>query len=295
MEGTTRETTGPGGPGGEGGGDGVRTDEAERGRTSDPEAGPARRSPTVGEAFRAQLRLLFRRRWSLAALAVLTALPMVVLAASLHGAPGVALSDLIQGTWIAPTVLALVWPMTTVWRDDTPSERAYHWTLPVDRSRLQLVRAAAGWVHLGAGLAAGIALGWATGASIHDGMATGQPAVLAAVIPAATVLYLVGTLPALITDRPLLWLFVAYVAVAALQGLAMARGWGWLDTALANVFTGGPLSLSAAAVLPQAVPGELGGSSAAWGPWRAVALWLAVTVALTVGAARIHLERAGEG
>ncbi len=295
METTTNGGTEPGardgGVGDAGHGRDAPGAEAERGPAGDP----ARRSPTAAEAFRAQLRLVFRRRWSLAVLAALVALPMAVLAASTHGAPGVALSDLIGGTWIWPAVLSAVWPMAVAWKDDGPSERTYAWTLPVDRSRLHLLRAAAGWVHLVAGLAAGIALGWATGASLHDGMALGQLAVLAAVVPAATVLYLAGTLPALLTDRPLLWLFVAYVAVAALEGLAMTRGWESLATVLAEVFTGGPLSLNAAAVLPQAVSGALGGSGVASSPWPAAALWLAVTAVLTVGAARLHQERAGGG
>lgn len=287
MSNGTSRTTGGTGSRGEGASDG---DRAGSGRAA--AAGSVRRSPSLTEVFRAQLRLVFRRRWSLAALAVLTALPMTVMAASLQGVSGVTLSDLVRGTWAWPAVLALVWPIIAAWRDDAPSERAYHWTLPMDRSRLQLLRAAAGWVHLVAGLAAGIALGWATGASIHDWMAPGQATVLAAVVPSATVMYLVGTLPAVTTDRPLLWLVVAYLAVVALQGLAMTRGWGWLETGLAEVFTSGPLSLNA---VSQAVSSEPGGNGVAGSPWRAVALWLAVTAGLTVAAARLHLERLGEG
>lgn len=254
----------------------------------------ARRRPTTTAAFWAQLGLLFRRRWSLAALAGLTALPMTVIAAALHGVGSVTLAELFQASWTLPAALSAVWPMIAAWKDDGPSERAYHWTLPVDRPRLQLLRAAAGWVHLLTGLAVGITLGWATGASIHDGMAVGRGAVLAGVIPSATVLYLVGTVPALTTDRPLLWLFGAYVTVAALQGLAMALGWGWLGSVLTDVFTSGSLSLTAAGNLPQAMSGELGGSSITVRPWGATGLWLVIALALTVAATRLHLERSGD-
>lgn len=266
-------------------------------RTSTPSGNRGasrRRPPTATEAFRAQLGLVFRRRGSLAALAVLTALPMTVLAASLHGVGSVALGDLVQATWMVPTLLSVVWPAIVTWKDDAPSGRAYHWTLPVDRARLQLLRAAAGWVHLLTGLAVGITLGWATGASIHDGMAVGRGAVLAAVIPGATVLYLVGTLPALTTDRPLLWLFAAFLAVSGLQGLSMALGWNWLESALTAVFTSGSLSLTAAANLPQAVSGALGGSSVTLRPWQATGLWLITAMGVTVATAHLHLERSGD-
>lgn len=254
-----------------------------------------RRAPAVTEAFRAELGLLFRRKWALAGLAVAAALPMTVVAASLSGAESVTLAELLRGTWIFPSLLAVAWPAIAVWRDEPPSERSYSWTLPLDRPVLHLVRAAAGWVHLAAGLAAGLALAWAAGASIHDGMAPGGGGVLVAALPSATVLYLVGTLPALTTDRPLLWLFVVFLALSALEALATARGWGWLETGLAEVFTSGPLSLTAASVLPRTVSGDLGGSNVTVAPWRAAGLWLAVSVALAAAAARIHLERVGEG
>lgn len=256
---------------------------------------PARRRPTATEAFRAQVALVFRRRGSLAGLALLVATPMTVISASAGGGASLVVSDLVRESWTLPTLLAVFWPVMVAWRDDTPSERAYHWTLPMGRTRLQLLRAAAGWAHLVAGLAAGIALAWTAGAAIRGGMAAGRVEVLAAVVPAATVLYLVGTLSALTTDRPVLWLVAAYLTVAGLEFLAGFHGWDGLVTVLADVFGSGPLSLSAAGVLPQAVSGELGGSSVTSSPWRAAGLWLAVTAGLTVAAARLHLERSGEG
>lgn len=274
--------------------DGLDTSESMAVTGSGNHGAGGRRRPAATEIFRAQLGLLFQRRWSLAGMAILTALPMTVIAASRHGVGSVTLAELVETSWTLPAALSLVWPMIAAWKDDGPSKRAYHWTLPVDRPRLQLLRVAAGWVHLVTGLAVGITLGWATGASIHDGMAVGRGAVLAAVIPSATVLYLVGTVPALTTDRPLLWLFAAYLAVAGLHGVAVTQGWDVLGAVVTEVFTFGELSLTAAGILPQVVSGEVSGSSITVSPWRAAGLWMVITVVLAVSAARLHLERSGD-
>lgn len=262
--------------------------------------GPARRQPTAAEAFRAQLALLARRWPGLLAVAAALA-GLLVLAATgwipaIDDMPdGVSLSGALAEAWTFYAVAALFWAPGLAWKDEGPSDRAYHWTLPVDRSTHQLLRLAAGWVLLVGVLAVGIAGGWAAGGVAQGGMAAGDPAVLTAVLPSATVLYLVGGLFALVTDRPLLWFVVAYLTLAGLEFLAGFRGWDWLVTLLAEVFGSGPLSLSAAVVLPQAVSGELGGSSVTWSPWRTAVLWLSVTAGLTVAAARLHLERPGGG
>lgn len=256
---------------------------------------PARR-PSTTEVFRAQLRLLFRRGWSLAALVLLTGLPMALLSLSGPAAGADAtLSWLVGDLWTFPLLLSLGWPLFVVWRDDTPSERAYHWTLPVDRSAHQLLRAAAGWVHLAAGLALGVLFAWTSGAVVHGGMPVGRASLVVGLFPSVTLFYLLGTLAALTTDRPLVWIFVAYLLVGATQALATYQGWLWLDRAVAEVFTTGPLSLSAAAAGPQGADVGSGSDLVAWRPWQAVPLWLAVTGALTVAAARVHFERVGKG
>lgn len=288
---TSRTTGGSGSRAGRSGG------EAPPGSGSESSAGSNRRSPSAAEVFRAQLRLLFRRRWSLAGLALLTAAPMAILTAGVHGVETLSLSDGVVRTWMLPTLLALFWPAIATWRDDKPSERAYHWTLPVHRTEHQLLRTAAGWVHLMAGLAAGGLLAWAAMGAIQGGAEAGDLRTLAAVPPSVTVLYLVGSIPALTTERPVLWLIIGYAAVGAAMGIAALLEWSWLQQLLLDTVTSGRLSLSAAANAPATLGGQLlgGGSGVTASPWQAMGLWLAVTAGLTVATARIHLERAGEG
>lgn len=255
----------------------------------------ARRNPTLAEAFGAQVRFVFRRRWALAALTTAVAAPMILVA--MYGAAptdDLTLSEVLGNLWSFPVLLSLVWPMAAAWRGDPPSGRGYHWTLPVDRWVHQLLRAAAGWLHLMAGLTAGVGVAWAWSAAARGGMAPGDPAVLLGLIPCATLLYLVGTVAAVATERPLIWLFVSWIAVAAIESLARTQGWTLVRRFVGEVFTTGALSLSAAAAGPQGVEAGLASELVAWRPWQALPLWLAVTAALVVLAARLHLERTGE-
>lgn len=258
-------------------------------------SGEERRRPGLERAFRAQLRLVARRRFGIVAMALLVAGSVMVLASDAFGIGSITLSDAVSGFWTWGGIIALFWSFGITWREEGPSDRSYHWSLPVDRGGQQLLRAAAGWVLLAGVLVVGLLAGWAGGAVIQGGMAPGDPAVLAGLLPAATVLYLVGGLFALLADRPLLWLVVAYVSVGGARVVGTLAGWGWLERVVAEVVSSGPLSLTAASVVPRSVSGALGGSSVTVAPWQAVGLWLAVTAALTVAAARLHLEREGGG
>lgn len=270
------------------------------GTAAPPPGGEVRRRPTAAEAFRAQLGLL-SRRWPglLAVAAVLAGL----LALTARGwipvieapAAAVPLSDALAGAWSFYGLVALFWAPGLTWKDEGPSDRAYHWTLPVDRPVHQVLRLVAGWVLLVAVLAAGAGAGWLAGAVIQGGMAPGDPGVLVAVLPSATVLYLVGGLFALVTDRPLLWFVVAYVGARAVASVGVLEGWAWLADPVGEALFSGSLSLASAAGVPAqiaggTVPGGVGGT-----PWQAAGLWLAVTAALTVAAAGLPLERSGEG
>lgn len=264
------------------------------GRTGGADA--ARRAPRVAGAFRAQAALIFRRGWSLAGLAAVVFAPMGLIAGVTAGAETApTLASLLGNFWSFPLLAGLFAPLAIVWRGEGPSGRAYHWTLPVDRPVQQLLRIAAGWLHLMAGVAAGLLVAWGLGALFHGGMALGRPGVVLGLFPSITVLYLLGSVAAVATDHPLVWIFVAYLAVGAIQAVASTQGWGWLDTAVAEAFTTGPLSLSAAAAGPQGLAFGEASDLVRWRPWQAVPLWIAISAALTAAAARVHLERAGEG
>lgn len=273
-------------------GNGTSTGSESGGRVA---GGAVRRRPGAGRAFRAQLRLLGRRRAGLAAMTLVVAGSVAVQATDVFGSGSIALSHAVAGFWTWGGLIALFWSVGLTWKDEGPSERTYHWTLPVDRPLHHLLRMAAGWVTLGGTLAGGILLGWAGGALLQGSMSAGDPAVLAGVLPAATVLYLVGGLFALTVDRPLLWFILAYVGAAGLRGVGALAGWTWLETVIRQALLSGPHSLTAAASVPRSVSGVLGGSGITWAPWRAAGLWLVVTVVLTVGAAWLHREPSGRG
>ena len=271
----------------------TRTTARDRGRGATGRGSEGRRAPTPAEAFRAQLRFVFRRGWSLAVLAAVVAVPVAALAGFAAARGEVhTLSGLVTDLWSFPLFAGLFWPLAVTWREEAPSGRAYHWTLPVDRSAHQLLRAAAGWLHLTAGLAAGLLAAWALGAVLQGGMAAGRPGVLLGLFPSVTIFYLLGTVATIATEHPLVWIFVAYLAVGLAQSVAAGLDAVWLERVVAEVFTTGPLSLGAAASGPHGI--DLGSSTdlVRWRPWRAVPLWIAVSAALAVGASRLHLERA---
>lgn len=277
------------------------TGDAAAGGSPGSSPGPAttgrgpRRRPTHATVLRTQVRLLARRRIRLVVVALVLAGTVVLPATDVLGLAPTTLADAIARSWTIFGVVALFWGPGVAWADEGPSDRAYHWTLPVDRPVHQMWRTAAGWLVLVGVLAAGTAAGWLVGAVLQGGMAPGDPAVLAGVLPSATVLYLVGGVFALTTDRPLLWLVVAYVAATAAQGLVVFEGWAWLAELVREVFFSGSLSLTAAASVPATVAGPAAGSSVAGSPWQAAGLWLAVVAGLTAAAAGLHLERSGEG
>lgn len=272
--------------------------------TARPAEAAARRRPGAGEVFRAQLMLLSRRWPGLLGVAAALAGVVPLTAAGWTGwvvpsvdvlPAGPPLTDALAEAWSLYSLVAFFWAPMLAWKEEGPSDRAYHWTLPVDRPTHQLLRLGAGWVLLVGVLAAGIAGGWIVGAAAQDGMALGDPAVLAAALPSATVLYLTAGSVALVTDRPVLWIVVGYVAAGTVAGLGALGGWGWLADPVREALFTGPLSLTAAVTVPSTVaaspgPGDLGAT-----PWQAAGLWLVVVAAVTVAAARLHLERSGEG
>lgn len=265
-----------------------------------PEHGPARRRPEALEVFRAQLALLSRRWPGLlgvaAALAGLLALAAAGWIPAIEDMPaGVPLSDALAGAWSFFGAAAIFWAPGLAWKDEGPSDRAYHWVLPVDRQVHQMLRLAAGWVLLAAVLAAGTGGGWLAVAVVQGGMAPGDPAVLAGVLPSATVLYLVGALFALVTDRPLLWIVVAYLAGTAAASLDAFGGWAWLAEPVGDVLFSGSLSLATAGSVPSEIAGWPDPGGVAGTPWEAAGLWLVVAFVVTVAAAGLHLERSGEG
>ena len=88
-------------------------------------AAPERRGPGLAGALRAQVRLVFRRGWSLAGLAAVVFVPMGLLAGATAGAETApALSDLMDNFWSFPLLAGLFAPLAIVWRGEGPSARS---------------------------------------------------------------------------------------------------------------------------------------------------------------------------
>lgn len=206
------------------------------------------------------------------------------------------LSIFVGRVWQPLTVLVFFWPLLVTWRGETPSQRGYHWSLPVRRPVHQLARLAAGWAWLVVAVAAGTLAGWLVSALITGRLAVGDPAVLGAALLSLTALYGLGAVFALLSDHPLWWILGSWAGLAALTALAHARGWTVVHTWLDTVFSTGSLSLGVASSAPAVVAGLAGGSEAVARPRAAVLLWAGVATAAMVGAAFVRQERsAGTG
>jgi hypothetical protein len=147
-----------------------------------------------------------------------------------------------------------------VWKGEGPSARGYFWSLPVARGRHTLLKVFAGWAWLMIVLAVFIGWvalqAWVSGGSpgideIRFVMAAGGPlpsSMRVALDPALvrevhwttpgwqwvvpfaapTVAYLVGTVAALRSDFPWLWLAAPFIAFLALGMVAGAADISWL-------------------------------------------------------------------
>jgi hypothetical protein len=123
--------------------------------------------------------------------------------------------------------LAAVWP-AFLWRDEGPAQRRYHWSLPADRGWHDLARVAAGaiWIAILTVLAFTAIAVWLPG-----GRGVTIPARWFVMILLGA--YGMGSIAALTTERPLMWILgaIAFGAVAsAMLSFARIRDpFEWLD------------------------------------------------------------------
>lgn len=274
------------------------------------EAGP----PPWGTVFRAQLRLLLRKKWKLLVfLALAIGLPTVGLfrAVTLAGAeltpdlaPGLAAYSL-ETVAMSPPVyglaglLALAWA-ASVWSDEGPGERAYHWSLPVRRPVHDLTRAGGGALLFLAASALGLSVAFVAHLLLGGRFALGDAAVWGVIVLGIVVSYLLGTIPALVSAHPFRWVIGTVLGYVFLGGLleVSAERWSWLaglEGAVKSVWNGA-YGLEAALHAPLVVslsprvgesfsPGPRGGVLALF-------LWIVLAAAAVVGVSFLHLERA---
>lgn len=193
-------------------------------------------------------------------------------------------------------VVALFWAAMVTWRGEGPGERFLHWTQPVGRAYNQLARTAAGGVWLLLAVVVGGTLAWAVGAVLQGGMALGAVRVPAASVGSLVLLYLAGSVPALLSDRPAWWIVGVYVGYGLLTAVANAAGWPVVEP-LQAVFGFDGWGLARAASAPTLLGVESVAPLPSGGPppWAPLGAWLGVAAAATVAAASIHQDRSGSG
>lgn len=231
----------------------------------------------IRTSFVQQLRLLgWSGRWTTLVLALLFLLVVVGLTTieTQLGRPRVLVAAMLGLP--APVLWALL-----VWHGELPHRRSYHWSLPVPRPGHDLARIAAGAVWLVAAylvLAAGGAIAavasgdWARFAAIGPGWTT--------FFAGPLVLYFLVSPLALWSDSPTLRR--GMVAFMSLGGVAALLDFEWYARAMEAVFGDGwgmTTALFGGFLRPPGMesppPGEL----------ATAALWLAIGVVATVGAA----------
>lgn len=285
MNGTAETPSAEGAQGGEG-----RTD-----------TGPAAWSAVL----QAQLRLLLLKKWKLLALLALAiALPTVALLiadppAATESTRDFGLADFAATSfyWLA-ALLALAWA-ASVWSDEGPGDRAYHWSLPVRRPVHDLTRVGVGGL-LFLAVAALVVFGvWAGHLLLGGSFVLGDPALFGLSAAVVAVAYLLGTIPALVADHPSRWAVGTVLGYLILGGLLeeAAERWSWLaglEGVVKSVWNGA-YGLENALTYPSVVaisrrveeysldPGQGGG---------ALLLWLGLAAAAVVGVSFLHLERA---
>ena len=255
--------------------------------------------PGVGAALRSHLALM--RRTHLVAFAALAAVIALGAGGLAHFWPEREMGRLSTAQLLASMhgllqVVALFWGAMVTWRGEGPSERFLHWTQPVGRARNQLARTAAGgaWLLLAAAL--GGALAWIAGAVLQGGMAMGSVRVPLASAGSLTLLYLLGSIPALLSDRPAWWIIGVYVGYGLLIAVANVAGWPIVEPLQAFFgFEGWGLARAASAPtalgVEAVVPTVPGGAS----PWAPLGAWLIGAAAAVAAAATVHQDRSGSG
>lgn len=155
-------------------------------------------------------------------------------------------------------MLAFLFPLL-VWREATPSRRDYHRSMPVPEWLHSLLRVTAGWVWLMAGLAGFLlwgsllarVLGGRIGSAsmtvtaFHNGVpmmgvpssATGLTSWIAP-FAGASIAYLLGSILALRSDHPWLWMGGVVAGCALFVGLLSAAGLDPLAQQLTTLWTG---------------------------------------------------------
>lgn len=243
--------------------------------------------------LRRQLGVVGRRRWRELMMlgGLLAALPLVI---AIEIAPREAASwqtdvlrNLLRTMWIIALLIAAIWPFS-VWTDESPGRRGYHYSLPAKRLIHDLTRVIAGaiWILVLLAMVAAIAVlaFWLGGPP--PPLEVGLP-VWGHYIGGAMIIYLLISSLCVAAERPLWWFFGGWLAFALAIALAnnfipsVGRFLGALIGASGDW---GVLAVSTAAV------DRIAGDPEAVLPAWPLLLWLAVSILLLLLAASRHRE-----
>lgn len=262
-------------------------------------------NPTPGpaEVFKEQFRALTIARRRVLILfgflfLILAGLLVWATAGEPEGGPAFVLFGM-AGTHSIALIIGALWPLE-VWRGEGPSERAYHWSQPVDRSIHDLTRVAAGglWVLIGITFFTALfALTFYANPAL-DAVPGPLPPVSYWLnyLTGPVVAYLLGSVAGLLTERVGVWIIgvpVGWTLFGAVAGIApggepIARA---MDLVIDGRFGLSPAlngaiadywSVASTHVDPARLPG---------GEWLpATLLWTAIGVACVLAASRVHRD-----
>lgn len=180
--------------------------------------------------------------------------------------------------------LALLLPIS-MWLEEDPTKRAYHWSMPVSRSMHAMTRTFAGWVWLvvvtAAALSFIVAIDAITrrivGATLSGHAAIGTWEYLVP-FTAATIAYLFASAATIGARTPLVWIVGPVVIYAGASILAFMLGFPQVSNAMGTIISGffGATAAMYGNIRVAGVPSldRWLGASALWGGAAAVLLYV---------------------
>lgn len=281
--------------------EGARTERAEG--LSDPEP------PPWSAVLRTQLRLLLQKKWKLLTLlalaiavqtfGILSLIPRFGPDSALGVTTGVAGWSLSTIAMAPPVyglvgLIALFWA-ASVWSDEGPGARAYHWSLPVRRPVHDLTRVGAGALLFMAAALLAVSVGYGIHVLGGANIPLGEPPVLGLTVLGIGLVYLLGAIPTFLVDHPIRWTVGTVLGYLILGGLLQeaAERWSWLaglEGAVKSVWNGA-YGLEAAFAAPPHVSTVVQQTGSATSV-AALLLWLCLAAVAVVSLSLLHLERA---
>lgn len=258
---------------------------------------PMHTMPSSAAVLQQQIRLLWLSRRPLFVIGLLTG--AVLSAAAVMGYFGQDVGLLILKLTPGVMFTAAAWGVI-LWREEGPSRRTYHWTLPYPAARHDVMRVAAGAAWLLVAVTGYVAVGVLIGVMSGDGEAIARalPLLLPHLFFAPLTLYVLAAALATVSDRPLEWLLFIYLGAAVTAAVGELSRVPLLMDVLRFVF-GKPYGLGFALVSASSGAGVRAEDPAQaelslyYTEWLPIALlWLIIALVILILVARARRARA---